>query len=256
VWHPDDETLVDVALGEAADDGLAQHIATCPVCAATVQELVRTLELTRQGAGNVDWHAAPSGLWDRIDAEIQLDRADSARPITEPIAEPMAEPIDKVEHLASRRQPRSKSQRWSGRSTWVLGAAAAGAAIGLLAGRAVWGTDPAPAATTVASAELDTLDTRQRLGAASLVRSAGDLDLQLDTPALDAGNGYLEVWLINRDGKRMVSVGVLRGVGPASFPISQQLIDQGYVVVDVSKEGFDDEPRHSGDSLLRGTLNA
>lgn len=73
---------------------------------------------------------------------------------------------------------------------------------------------------------------------------------------LDAGNGYLEVWLINADGKRMVSVGVLRPGESGTFPVTQALIDQGYVIVDISKEQFDDKPAHSGDSLLRGQLPA
>ncbi|MGO4602380.1 hypothetical protein [Terrabacter sp. 2YAF2] len=45
---------------------------------------------------------------------------------------------------------------------------------------------------------------------------------------------------------------------PASraFPVTQGLIDQGYVIVDISKEQFDDKPAHSGDSLLRRQLPA
>ena len=63
------------------------------------------------------------------------------------------------------------------------------------------------------------------------------------------------MWLINRDLARMVSVGVLRpGEGSQRFAIDQDLIDQGYVIVDISREGFDDKPEHSGDSLARGTL--
>jgi hypothetical protein len=62
--------------------------------------------------------------------------------------------------------------------------------------------------------------------------------------------------LINRDGKRMVSLGVLRADGRSTFPVTQQLIDEGYVVVDISREGFDDKPEHSGDSLVRGTLSS
>ena len=89
-----------------------------------------------------------------------------------------------------------------------------------------------------------------------MVRTDSGVTLEVaTTSALDAGNGYLEVWLINRDGKRMVSIGLLdaeRGL----FPISQDLLDQGYVVVDISREPFDDQPEHSGDSLVRGTLPA
>jgi Fe-S-cluster formation regulator IscX/YfhJ len=53
----------------------------------------------------------------------------------------------------------------------------------------------------------------------------------------------------------MVSIGVLPSDATEKrFPIPQALIDQGYVIVDISRENFDDQPQHSGDSLLRGTL--
>jgi hypothetical protein len=53
----------------------------------------------------------------------------------------------------------------------------------------------------------------------------------------------------------MVSIGVL-DAETGVFPISQDLLDQGYVVVDISREPFDEQPEHSGDSLARGTLPA
>ena len=39
-----------------------------------------------------------------------------------------------------------------------------------------------------------------------------------------------------------------------TFAIDRDLIDQGYVIVDISREGFDTAPQHSGDSVVRGTL--
>jgi len=54
----------------------------------------------------------------------------------------------------------------------------------------------------------------------------------------------------------MVSVGVLpNGSNAQEFPITSTLLEQGYVIVDISREPFDDRPQHSGDSLLRGTLS-
>jgi hypothetical protein len=53
----------------------------------------------------------------------------------------------------------------------------------------------------------------------------------------------------------MVSVGVLEpDRADQSFAIPQALLDQGYVIVDISREGFDGEAGHSGDSIVRGTL--
>ena len=139
-------------------------------------------------------------------------------------------------------------------AAWGAALVAASLVVGLLAGRAIWSPNESGSVSQVA---LKTLDTRQREGQASVVRAGDGLDLNVVTDRpLDAGDGYLEVWLINADGKRMVSVGVLRPGETGTFPISQALIDQGYVVVDISKEQFDDKPAHSGDSLLRGKLPA
>jgi hypothetical protein len=168
-------------------------------------------------------------VWSRIEAEI--DASEAATPVLRLHQRRRALPLP-----------------------WGAGLAAAGIAIGLLTGRALWQEPPPPAVTTVATAELDTLDTQRRLGDATLLRTDAGVDLRVATSPLDPGAGFLEVWLINTDGKRMVSVGVLRGEGAETFPVSQTLLDQGYLIVDISREGFDDRPEHSGDSLARGTL--
>ncbi|WP_169744279.1 anti-sigma factor, partial [Knoellia aerolata] len=141
---------------------------------------------------------------------------------------------------------------------WLAAACAAGVVLGaggILAADRL--RDPAsdPGAT-VATAELDTLDTGQRLGSATVSRQDDGVTLAVSARDLEAGpDGYVEVWLINRDGRRLVSVGVMRdGAESASFPISQRLLDEGYVVVDISREQFDDKPQHSGDSIVRGSL--
>ena len=56
--------------------------------------------------------------------------------------------------------------------------------------------------------------------------------------------------------KRMVSIGVLpNGSSGQDFVVPRALIDQGYVIVDISREQLDGSPAHSGDSLLRGSLS-
>lgn len=53
----------------------------------------------------------------------------------------------------------------------------------------------------------------------------------------------------------MVSLGVLpQGTSNRSYPVPQSLLDEGYVIVDISREPLDDQPAHSGDSIVRGTL--
>ena len=101
---------------------------------------------------------------------------------------------------------------------------------------------------TVVMTDGTSFKTRSTMGA------EGDT-LTLDVDPQAAGDGYLEVWLINRDLKRMVSVGVLPdGSRTGTYRVSEQLIGHGYVIVDISREAFDAQPQHSGDSVVRGTL--
>lgn len=238
--HPDDGQLADAALDlDELAPSAREHLERCDECARTVSQLRRTAALVAGSSAALlaagAWESPPPRVWDRIAATVAGDRAG-------------------VVPIGARRpdQPiRRRGRAWP----WAAGMAAAGLVLGLLTGRAVW-DEAAPPATRVAQADLGTLDTQQRLGQAAVVRTDSGVTLEVaTTSALDAGDGYLEVWLINRDGKRMVSIGLLdaeRGL----FPISQDLLDQGYVVVDISREPFDDQPEHSGDSLVRGTLPA
>ncbi|MDN5767360.1 MAG: anti-sigma factor [Humibacillus sp.] len=296
--HPDDETLVDLAINgtDAADvaSSVSDHVLSCAVCSATVTDLRRTLSFASTSATDAAWVAPPASVWERITAQIDRPSTVATVSETKPTAADLPPssasggggprpssrtgpgylqsgptgPIDRPTPLESRRDRREReSSRRPGRVGWAAGIAAAGLVVGLLTGRAVWDNPaPPPAATqttspvtTVSQATLSTLDANdpKRMGEAAVVSTAHGFELTIDTTKpVDAGDGYLEVWLINRDLKRMVSVGVLRDNGTAAFPISQSLIDQGYVVVDISLEQYDDNSVHSGDSVMRGKLPA
>lgn len=247
--HPDDD-LALVAAGEAVGPEVARHVATCARCTAEVEALRPVVDLVRAPVPALS--APPPALWDAVVAEID---ADDARPsassgaVATPAPVPAPAPTADVLPLAAARPARRVSPWWLG------AAAAAGLVVGGLGVGALDRPAPAPSPSVLARTTLDTLDTREVRGNASAVRLDGHLDLDVDTARLDAGPGYLEVWLLNTDGKRMVSVGVLRpDAGMQRFAIDQSLLDQGYLVVDISREGFDDKPEHSGDSLVRGTL--
>ena len=249
--HPDDDTLAGLALGEPEAAEVAEHVRGCASCTDAVAGLRAAVATVRAGAPELV--RPPASVWEAVVAEVDAGPRGTAAP--EPPAAPgpagdlaHARAV-RAEHAARRRVP------WA----WVAGAAAAGLVVGAV-GAGLVTADREPAPVVVARTTLDTLDTRQARGTADVVRQAGQLDLDLDTADLDAaapdpGSGYFEVWLINKDLKRMVSVGVLRPQeGHQRFAIDQALIDQGYVIVDVSREGFDDRPEHSGDSVVRGTL--
>lgn len=244
--HPEQETLAAIALGEPVGPDVGTHVATCASCQAVVAELAEALGLARDAAGE-ELVAPPDSVWraisERVTAEPRDPRPGEAPPSKAPLPPAASGPPDE---LAARRRPR-------------FGWLAVAAAIGVVAG--VVGTQVvpdlfSPPAQVIAQTGLDTLDTGTRGGAAELLSSRGrNLDLRVQVEPLDPGDGYLEVWLINSDLKRMVSIGVLPGdATEQDFRVTRNLIDAGYVIVDISREQFDDRPEHSGDSLLRGSL--
>lgn len=230
--HPDEELLAALALGEPVDPADAAHVAGCPRCATLVAELGETVALARDGARE-ELVSPPDSVWQAIAAEVEAGAAGVT---------PMAGGNDE---LAGRRRP-------------GLGWLALAAAVGVVAGAgAVLLPDLlAPAPAVAARAPLKTLDTGTQRGEAELLTQRDrPLDLRVRVEPLEAGDGYLEVWLINTDLKRMVSVGVLPGAATTQdFAVTPGLIEAGYVIVDISREQFDESPLHSGDSLLRGSL--
>jgi hypothetical protein len=247
--HLDDERIVDIALGEPALAGERAHLDGCPECTATLEGVADTLSFARTLDSSV-LVAPPARVWQAIEAEIRADSASSLRTAN---PEPTSSVPSGVTSLESGRH-RPRASRPMG---WLLAAACVlGIVLGVggatLASR-VGG--PGAAETTVATADLAPLDSPATLGVASLVDSDGALRLDLSASDLDPGDGYLEVWLINRDLTRMVSIGVLPAdADEIVLPVSQRLIDEGYVIVDISREPFDDQPAHSGETLVRGEL--
>ncbi|MBK8445985.1 MAG: anti-sigma factor [Micropruina sp.] len=231
--HPNDEVLVAIALGDEVAQGDAEHVRGCAECGATVTELAGLIARV-PAAGDIDLVEPPAEVWTRIAAEV-------------------AQQPGEVSSVAQPDLPAAADGRWS-RRAWLLGAAAAGVAVGV-AGAQLLPRLAQPQPTVLMRTSLDTLDTQQPGGQATLIAQGQSLQLALNVTPLDPGGGFLEVWLINIDLKRMVSIGVLpAGVTQQGFAVSGDLVDAGYRIVDISRELLDDRPEHSGDSLLRGTL--
>lgn len=139
-----------------------------------------------------------------------------------------------------------------------LGGVVVGAILGAGAVRLTQ-AEPAPL-DPVRSAVLTPLNaTDVELGVAKLRPLDVGYSLSIDVPeGVEHEGGYVEVWLIHTDlsNVRMVSVGVFAAGTDSQFYVSQNLIDQGYLIVDLSNEEFDTEPRHSADTVMRGELLA
>ncbi len=259
--HCDPQTLAGLALGDDdPDDAAVRHVSSCRECATGVDELRRVIALTRsrgKDAADDGWQRPSDDVWARIERELDASPA-PRQPVPVLVSVPPASRAERtpLPEVGSIPGPgRRSARRAAGRArrttvAWLAAACAAGILIGVGAAWSFW---RAPSTTTVASVPLDTLDTLQPLGEAVLQRHDGTLDLRIAMSAPVPGPGYLEVWLLNADGKRMVALGVM-GASASTFPVSAELIDKGYVIVDVSREEFDDKPQHSGDSLVRGRL--
>lgn len=145
-----------------------------------------------------------------------------------------------------------------GRGRFVLVGAVA-ATVGLIAG--VLGTqildnDPEPAPQPLATTKLEPLEGKAGEGTAELVREGPDLKLRVGVGGLTSSPGFYELWLLNKDGKGMQSLGILDPRTGGTFLVPGYLRDQGYSIVDVSLEPNDGDSNHSTVSVVRGTLPA
>ena len=71
----------------------------------------------------------------------------------------------------------------------------------------------------------------------------------------DSSDGYREVWLIDANVEGMVSLGILDG-SSGQFVIPDGVEVGDFPIVDVSWEPLDGDPTHSGDSIVRGQIEA
>lgn len=179
----------------------------------------------------------PPGLFDRISAELAVDVVPPGVPAR--TGAPAGTDAEVV-------PLRGRAPRW-------LAPLAAAAAVLVVVGFVVVSGDDADQADVLATVTLDQLGDAGA-GTAELVDADGQLQLRLDTSDLDAGDGFLEVWVIDRDVTKLVSLGPLRSDGTYDLPPGIDPAD--FPVVDVSVEPLDGNPAHSGDSVLRGTLDA
>ncbi len=93
------------------------------------------------------------------------------------------------------------------------------------------------------------------LGTAEVSQEGSEQVLRVEIGDLGPADGaYLELWLIRPDISGMVSLGAVRADGNYQLPAGIRLDE--YSIVDVSTEPYDGDPAHSGNSLLRGMLNA
>lgn len=257
--HLDDELLAQWAFEQAEPDAAAtEHLRSCPACAASLAEL-RELVVAADNLPRLE--SPPAEVWQRVTAELGI--APEGAPSSPQSggaggasAGPGGADGAPAGSAGSADPVDSAAPVGRGGVSRRLVALAAGVAVVVGIGIGVGGTlllgsedEPAPQAVV----QLNALDGKTGSGTASLVRDGRQL--KVSASGLAASSGFYEVWLINEDGKRMVSLGVLAGED-GTFQIPGDLPAQGYRIVDVSLEPDDGNPVHSLDSIIRGTLPA
>ena len=209
----------------------------------------------RASEGQPVWSEPSTGTWDSIISELGLGTVGPQMahgPITPQIPAPRSGNGDGNGNGNGNKVVFGRRALLTG-----LGGLVVGALLGAGVTRVIPQKTEAPA-DPVKSAVLTPLEREdEELGVAELRPLDAGYSLAVDVPAgAEHPGGYIEVWLINVDLARMVSVGVFAAGSSAQFYVTDALVDEGYLVVDLSNEEFDEEPRHSGDTIMRGELRA
>jgi Anti-sigma-K factor rskA len=232
--HVDEELLTLIAVeGRQPDEATDRHLEACLRCREDLDALRRVVHAAHAEGPDTRLVSPPPRVWAGI-AET-LGHGDMP-------AEPAAGPS----------RPRRRAvPTWLAVAAGVaLGVGGTGVAVSLI--EALDSDETGEA--VVATAELDPFGDRGTPGVAE-VRSAGeDRVLHIRVDERTAGEGFREVWLLDAETGRLVSLGVLNGT-ESTFALPDGLELSEYPVVDVSREPFDGDPGHSTDSIARGELD-
>ena len=266
--HVDAEVLALVALGErAGDEPTRAHLATCGECSAEVASFTRAVTVGRSLTAADSLQPPPDAVWAGIRSELGLSAAlrpdgqagpggDAAGAAGAGRHTLTGDPVLAPAPLSGGSAAPGPGLRPRRHAPWIAAAAAAGVIVGG-AGGAWWAKDrQGEAPAVLAEATLDPLPGWQASGAAVVEENPdGGRVLILTLEADQTQTGFREVWLIDREVTRLVSLGVLEG-SSGRFTVPEGLDLSDFAIVDVSEEPLDGNPAHSGDSVIRGTLNA
>ena len=279
--HVNSALLAGHALGQddALDAADQEHLASCSHCRAELDQYRRVVTLG-QGTQASETPTPPlDRIWRSIQAELaptsateriaatKTMEADSVPPVT-PNDRPASDvpgndetandkPVsvvaasDETTDAGGEKPIAGRRRKW-----WPIVAAAA--ALGLVVGAGATVIINRNDVQVAASTALSALPGHTGHGTAELLRTPNDPELRVsvDGPQPADPPSYREVWLINSDGQRMYSLGVLPESGTGTYPLPTLLANglDGFTIVDVSIEPYDGNPAHSRNSQVRGSL--
>ena len=256
--HLDDQQFALLALEgqHVLTPEAAAHLDECEQCRTEVSAYLAVGDALRE---RVTLERPSEDVWARIAAELDSEPVDlasrretrSASATTTPAPIPVPEPSGNAGGAGGTVTELPRSNPWIRRIAFAAAASfALGAARTVVLGQLI----NRPNAEVIQAIGLDPLPGWDAEGTATLKQSNGDTILVIDLPEPEIGDGFREVWLIDRNVERLVSLGTMTG-DRAEFTIPEGLDLDEYVIVDVSREHFDGDPTHSGDSIVRGQLS-
>jgi anti-sigma-K factor RskA len=224
--HPSEEDLALLALGESLPQ-VDEHVGSCPLCEHELVALESTVNAAR-GADLAALPPPPPSVWVRVSEELGLAEEPAGRGAA-------------VAALPAR-------GRWRRRAL-AAGGALTAAAAGIALVTTLGGTEPAGGAAT-----LEALGDVEARGTVQLARASDPPSLLVDTEGLPPPDGVYEVWLLDLDNDRIVTLGTLDETGRGWLSVPDDVVLEEFPVVDVSIEPDDGDPTHSGNSVLRGDV--
>jgi len=281
--------LAGHALGQddALDAAEQEHLASCTHCRAELDQYRRVVELSQEPQASEVPAPPLERIWQSIQSELALNSTARTAPTTTmagsappPVSDKVADDdvavdqtaideiaIDEIAtdepasaEPAAARSPGTAdagdevSSARRRRKWWPIVAAAA--ALGLVVGAGATVIVNRDDVAVAASTPLTALPGQTGHGTAELLRGGNDPELRVSVDGAAPANRYREVWLINSDGERMYSLGVLPENGSGTYPLPTLLANglDGFTIVDVSIEPYDGNPEHSRNSQVRGSL--
>ena len=233
--HCDPDVLALLALGESVGSrDEVTHLASCAHCQSELDQLRAVVAASRSVQPADRPAEPPARVWQKVADELGL--GDAAPPTGAPV------PLIAV----ARRGPSWRVLAITSVAAALIGVLATLGAVRLFSGGSA-------ASPVVARASLAALPRHSGSGTATVVGSGARRALDVDVSGLGPINGYYEVWLLDADGKKLVSLGLLRGEH-GRFALPPGVNISTYPVVDVSIEPADGNPAHSGNSVVRGRL--
>lgn len=255
--HIDPEELSLLALyGDWLDDEGRQHLSNCDACWAEYAALRRAVDAMKTTPDTSSLEAPGPNVWGAIHQELGLSDALRKDPLSSATGTDINKPglTGSAESRQSSVPPTDlrsvtkPAQGWQRRGTW-LAVAAAGALV--IAGATLWNINQA--VTPLARAELSPLAQHSATGSATVLESRdGTRTLEVKLSKEEA-QGYQEVWLIDSDLTRLISLGIMKS-DAGTFPLPADLNLADFPIVDVSDEPLDGNPGHSSVSIVRGSL--